>query len=84
MPTVTSTFTYTGTLQQVAIPAGTTTIDMYLWGGAGGGGGGGESDIVQSSRRAQPRGAPRERRAMADLADGVLSEAHFDREHAVS
>ena len=39
MPTVTSTFTYTGTLQQVAIPAGTTTIDMYLWGGAGGGGG---------------------------------------------
>ena len=39
MPTVTQTFFYSGTLNQVAIPAGTTTIDMYLWGGGGGGGG---------------------------------------------
>ena len=39
MPTVTKTFTYSGTLQQVTIPAGTTSIDIYLWGGAGGAGG---------------------------------------------
>ena len=39
MPTVVKTFTYTGTLQQANIPAGTTSIDVYLWGGAGGGGG---------------------------------------------
>jgi len=39
VPTVTQTFFYSGTLNQVAIPAGTTTIDMYLWGGGGGGGG---------------------------------------------
>jgi hypothetical protein len=40
MPTVVKTFTYTGTTQQVEIPAGTTSIDVSLWGGAGGGGGG--------------------------------------------
>ena len=39
MPTVTKTFTYSGTLQQATIPAGTTSIDIYLWGGAGGAGG---------------------------------------------
>ena len=39
MPTTTKTFTYTGTVNQLVIPAGTTTIDMYLWGGSGGGGG---------------------------------------------
>jgi len=32
-------FHYTGTLQQATIPPGTTSIDVYLWGGAGGGGG---------------------------------------------
>ena len=31
--------TYTGTVQEVTIPAGATSIDIYLWGGAGGGGG---------------------------------------------
>ena len=41
MPTVTKTFTYSGTLQQATIPAGTTSIDIYLWGGAGGAGGAG-------------------------------------------
>ena len=39
MPTITKTFLYTGTLNQATIPAGTNSIDMYLWGGAGGGGG---------------------------------------------
>lgn len=39
MPTVTKEFHYTGTLQQATIPVGTTSIDVYLWGGAGGGGG---------------------------------------------
>ena len=39
MPTVVKTFNYTGTLQQATIPAGSTSIDVYLWGGAGGGGG---------------------------------------------
>ena len=39
MPTVTKTFNYTGTLQQAIVPAGTTSIDVHLWGGAGGGGG---------------------------------------------
>ena len=39
MPTVVKTFNYTGTLQQTTIPAGTTSIDVHLWGGAGGGGG---------------------------------------------
>jgi len=33
------TFNYTGTLNQVVIPPGTTSIDVHLWGGAGGGGG---------------------------------------------
>ena len=39
MATVVKTFNYTGTLQQATIPPGTTSIDVYLWGGAGGGGG---------------------------------------------
>ena len=39
MPTVTKEFHYTGTLQLTTIPAGTTSVDLYLWGGAGGGGG---------------------------------------------
>lgn len=33
------TLTYTGTTQTITIPAGTVSVDMYLWGGAGGGGG---------------------------------------------
>ena len=40
MPTITKTFTYTGTVQELTIPAGAQTIDMYLWAGAGGGGNG--------------------------------------------
>ena len=40
MVAVVKEFHYTGTLQQATIPAGTTSIDVYLWGGAGGGGGG--------------------------------------------
>ena len=40
MVAVVKTFNYTGTLQQATIPAGTTSIDIYLWAGAGGGGGG--------------------------------------------
>jgi hypothetical protein len=39
MAAVVKTFNYTGTLQQATIPAGTTSIDVHLWGGAGGGGG---------------------------------------------
>jgi hypothetical protein len=39
MPTVIKKFQYTGTLQQTTIPAGTTSVDMYLWGGGGGAGG---------------------------------------------
>jgi len=39
MGAVVKTFNYTGTLQQATIPAGTTSIDVHLWGGAGGGGG---------------------------------------------
>jgi hypothetical protein len=35
----THTFSYSGTLNQAVIPAGTTSVDMYLWGGAGGAGG---------------------------------------------
>ena len=35
----THTFAYSGTLNQAVIPAGTTSVDMYLWGGAGGAGG---------------------------------------------
>jgi len=38
MVAVVKTFNYTGTLQQASIPAGTTSIDVHLWGGAGGGG----------------------------------------------
>ena len=40
MPTITKTFLYTGTVQEVVIPAGTTSMDISIWGGAGGGGGG--------------------------------------------
>ena len=40
MPTVTKTFTYTGTTQVLEIPAGTTSMSYLLYGGAGGGGGG--------------------------------------------
>ena len=39
MPTLTHSFNFTGTLQEVEIPAGANSIDVYLWGGAGGGGG---------------------------------------------
>ena len=39
MVAVVKTFNYTGTVQDATIPAGTTSIDIYLWGGAGGGGG---------------------------------------------
>ena len=38
MVAVVKTFNYTGTLQQATVPAGTTSIDVHLWGGAGGGG----------------------------------------------
>jgi len=38
MPTLTKTFIYTGTVNELVIPAGTTSIDVHLWGGAGGGG----------------------------------------------
>jgi hypothetical protein len=40
MPTIKKTFIYTGTLQTLTIPAGTTSVDISIWGGAGGGGGG--------------------------------------------
>ena len=39
MVAVVKAFNYTGTVQDATIPAGTTSIDIYLWGGAGGGGG---------------------------------------------
>ena len=39
MVAIVNTFLYSGTLQQVEIPAGTQSIDVHLWGGAGGGGG---------------------------------------------
>jgi hypothetical protein len=39
MVAVVKTFNYSGTLQQATIPPGTTSIDVYFWGGAGGGGG---------------------------------------------
>ena len=40
MPTVTKTFTYTGTKQEATIPAGATSVDFHIWGGGGGGGSG--------------------------------------------
>jgi hypothetical protein len=43
MPAIIKTFLYTGTIQEVEIPAGTTSMDISLWGGAGGGGGGDSS-----------------------------------------
>ena len=39
MPTITKTFSYTGTTQQATVLPGTSTIDIELWGGGGGGGG---------------------------------------------
>ena len=39
MPTVVKTFIFTGTTQQVTIPAGTISMDISIWGGGGGGGG---------------------------------------------
>ena len=39
MPTIVKTFTYTGTKQEVAIPAGTVSMNISMWGGGGGGGG---------------------------------------------
>jgi len=39
MVAIVNKFSYTGTVQEVTIPAGTQSIDIYLWGGAGGGGG---------------------------------------------
>ena len=38
MVAVVKTFNYSGTLNTTTIPPGTTSIDVYLWGGAGGGG----------------------------------------------
>ena len=40
MPTITKTFTYTGTTQQATIPAGAASVTFHIWGGGGGGGGG--------------------------------------------
>ncbi len=39
MPAIVNKFSYTGTVQEVTVPPGTLSIDVYLWGGAGGGGG---------------------------------------------
>ena len=39
MVAIVNKFSYTGTVQEVTIPAGTQSIDIYLWGGAAGGGG---------------------------------------------
>ncbi len=40
MPTVTKTFTYTGTRQEAIIPPGAVSVQFHIWGGGGGGGGG--------------------------------------------
>ena len=40
MPTITKIFNYTGTTQTTTIPAGASSLQVHLWGGAGGGGGG--------------------------------------------
>ena len=39
MVAIVNKFSYTGTVQEVTVPPGTQSIDVYLWGGAGGGGG---------------------------------------------
>ena len=39
MPTIIKKFQYSGLLNTITIPAGATSVDMYLWGGAGAGGG---------------------------------------------
>jgi len=38
MPAFIKTFTYTGTTQQVTIPAGASSLTFHIWGGGGGGG----------------------------------------------
>ena len=39
MVAIVNKFSYTGTVQEVTVPPGTISIDVYLWAGAGGGGG---------------------------------------------
>jgi hypothetical protein len=39
MPTIIKKFQYSGLLNTVTIPAGASSVDIYLWGGAGAGGG---------------------------------------------
>ena len=39
MATIVKEFTYTGTLKIGKLPAGVSSMDIYLWGGAGGSGG---------------------------------------------
>ena len=39
MPTIIKKFQYSGLINTVTIPAGATSVDMYLWGGVGAGGG---------------------------------------------
>ena len=39
MVAIVNKFSYTGTVQEVTVPPGAISIDVYLWGGAGGGGG---------------------------------------------
>ena len=55
MPTVTKTFTYTGTTQVLEIPAGTTSMSYLLYGGAGGGGGGALPNAISQDRLRQGR-----------------------------
>ena len=38
MVAIVNKFSYTGTVQEVTVPPGTISIDVYQWGGAGGGG----------------------------------------------
>ena len=40
MPTITKIFQYTGTTQELVLPAGTNSMTIHLYGGGGGGGGG--------------------------------------------
>ena len=39
MAVITKTFNYEGGIRIAEVPHGTSTLSMYLWGGAGGGGG---------------------------------------------
>ena len=50
MPTIIKKFQYSGLLNTFTIPAGATSVDMYLWGGAGAGGG-----QMQEDREVQGR-----------------------------